>query len=175
MISTERARRWQRPLYLFAKPPAAALPDLARLRAWLGIESRYALDRLHSTFLPLGESTPKTIAAARTILSAFNAEPFEVTFDHVESATLKPRKGLRGPGIFQRALARHFTVSGFAPPDYDFGLHLNLDYGNPSDHRASVAPLSWTVDEILLIESAYGRHIPHGRRSLATRQYVLAL
>ena len=167
--------RRERPLYLFVKPPPAMLPDLARLRAGLGIESRYALDRLHSTFLPLGESNAETIAAARGILSGFHAEPFEMAFDHVEGVTLKPRKGLRGPGIFQRALARHFAVSGFALPEYGFGLHLNLDYGSASDRRAAIAPLRWTADEILLIESAYGQHILHGRRGLTARQYALAL
>lgn len=167
--------RWERPLYLFAKPPQAMLPGLARLRAEFGIESRYAIDRLHSTFLPLGESNPETIATARGILRGFHADPFEVAFDHVEGATLKPRKGLRGPGVFQRALARHFAVSGFPLPDYDFGLHLNLDYGSPSDRRASITPLGWTVEEILLIESGHGRHIVHGRRGLVARQYALAL
>ncbi|MES2441703.1 MAG: hypothetical protein V4574_02655 [Pseudomonadota bacterium] len=175
MTSTEPARRWERPLYIFAKPPPASLPDLARLRAGLGIQSRYALDRLHSTFLPLGDSTPETIGAARAILEAFHAEPFHVAFDHVEGVTLKPRKGLRAPGAFQRGLAGHFAASGFGLPAYGFGLHLNLDYGTAPDRRAAIAPLGWPVDEILLIESAYGRHIVHGRRSLEVRQYALAL
>jgi len=175
MTSTERARRWERPLYIFAKPPPAKLPDLARLRGWLGIESRYALDRVHSTFLALGESAPENIEAACAILRAFHAEPFHVWFDHVEGATLKPRKGLRAAGDFQRALARHFASSGFTLPAYGFGLHLNLDYGAASDRRASIAPLGWLIDEILLIESAHGRHIRHGQRSLDVRQYALAL
>ncbi|MCW3846981.1 2'-5' RNA ligase family protein [Sphingomonas sp. LB-2] len=169
------ATRREPPLYLFAKPPAAKLRDLARLRALFGIESRYALDRLHSTLLPLGEAMPGKIEAARAILGGFHGEPFDVVFDHIEGATLKPRKGLRAPGIFQRALARHFAISGFALPDYSFGLHLNLDYPPASDRRASIAPLAWTIDEILLIESAFGRHILHGRRALAVRQYALAL
>lgn len=174
MTSTRFARRWQRPLYLFAKPPLAKLPDLARLRAWLGIESLYAVDRLHSTFLLLGEASDASIAEARDILSRFQAEPFEVVFDQVEGAALKPRKNMRGPGAFQRALARHFAASGFSLPAYSFGLHLNLDYGALSDRRAVIEPLTWTVDEILLIESVRG-HILQGQRSLAARQYALAL
>jgi 2'-5' RNA ligase len=168
-------RRDARPLYIFAKPPRAMLARLARLRAALGIESRYALERLHSTFLILGEAMPDAIHAARAALDGFHAEPFEVAFDHVEGATLKPRKGQRSPGIFQRALARHFALSGFALPDYSFGLHLNLDYPPVSDRSASIPPLGWNVDEILLIESSYGQHILHGRRALAVRQYALAL
>jgi len=165
----------ERPLYLFAKPPAAKLPELRRLRASLGIDSRYALDRLHSTFLMIGKTTAARIDAARDALASFHAEPFEIVFDHIEGATLKPRRGLRGPGTFQRALARHFACSGLALPDYSFGLHLNLDYPPASDRRAAIPPLSWTVEEILLIESGSGRHIPHGGRTLAARQYALAL
>ena len=175
MTSTDRPRLTRPPLYIFAKPPPAILTRLARLRAQFGIESGYALDRVHSTFLMLGESTAEAIAAARAALAGFHAEPFDVAFDHVEGATLKPRKGMLAPGRFQRALARHFAVSGFALPEYSFGLHLNLDYPPASDRRASIPPVAWTVDEILLIESAFGRHILHGRRGLAVRQYALAL
>lgn len=169
MISTER------PLYIFAKPPAEKLAALRRLRAGFGIESRYALERLHSTLLILGASSDRRIAVAREVLAGVHAEPFEVVFDHIEGATLKPRKGLRAPGMFQRALARHFRHSGFDLPDYNFGLHLNLDYPPVSDRRAAIPPLQWTVDEILLIESGSGRHIVHDRRSLAVRQYALGL
>lgn len=162
------------PLYIFAKPPTAKLPELRRLRAMLGIESRHALDRLHATFLMLGAASDARIDAARQALASFHAEPFDVIFDHIEGATLKPRKGLRGPGLFQRALARHFAASGLALPGYDFGLHLNLDYPPRSDRRASIPPLAWTVDEILLVESMRG-HVLHARLGLAVRQYALAL
>jgi 2'-5' RNA ligase len=165
------------PLYLMAKPPREKLPEFGRLRALLGIESNYALDRLHFTLLPLGEVSPALIARIGRIMDGFHAEPFAVLFDHVEGATLKPRKGLRAPGVFQRSLVRHLAFSGFAPPAYEFSLHLNLDYGNKSDRRATIAPLEWQVEEVLLIESltGQGRHIEHGRWPLFVRQYALAL
>jgi len=175
MISIESTAPPERPLYLCVKPPAAALPELRRLRASLGIESRYAIECLHNTFLVLGEASAARIDAARNALASFHAEPFEVSFDHVEGATLKPRKGPRAPGLFQRALARHFAWSGLAPPEYDFRLHLNLDYLPASDRRAAIAPLAWTVEEILLVESASGRHVVHARRGLVARQYTMAL
>lgn len=174
MTSIETARRWQYPLYIFAKPPLAKHLELTRLRARFGIESGYAIDRAHNTFLPLGEATDASIAAARQILETFRAEPFDVVFDHIEGNTLKPRKGQRAPGILQRSLARHFAVSGWVLPEYNFGLHLNLDYGNPSNRRAAIEPFGYTVGELLLVESMRG-HIVHGRRSLAVRQYALAL
>ena len=163
----------EHPLYLFAKPPAPILAELKRLRAFFGIQSSYALHRLHSTLLPLGAASRERIATARDILAGFYAEPFEVAFDHVEGATLKPRKGQRAPGNFQRALARHFAVSGCAPPAYQFSLHLNLDYAKASDRRAAIAPLRWLLDEIQLVESVPGDHIEHGRFPLRPRQYRL--
>lgn len=162
-------------LYLFAKPPVAMLPAFGRLRALLAIESGYALARLHCTLLPLGETTPALIETTRAALSSFHVEPFDIAFDHVEGSTPKPRKRQRAPGMLHRALARHFAIQGFAQPDYDFGLHLNLDYGTPSDRRAAIAPIGWRVDEILLVESGNGEHRLHARHSLFVRQYALAL
>lgn len=163
------------PLYIFVKPPAEKLIELRRLRAMFGIESGYALGRVHSTFLPLGEATRTNVDIAHTILDSFRAEPFDIAFDHIRGSALQPRKGQRAPRALHHALVRHLTLSGFTPPPYKFDLHLNLDYGTPSDRRASIPPLVWTADEILLIKSINREHIPHGRFPLFARQYALAL
>jgi len=160
-----------------AKPPPAKLAELRRLRATLGIEGGYGLDRVHATLLPLGESTPGTIETVRRALLDLDAEPFALIFDHVEGNTLKPRKGQRGPGLFQRGLARRVAGFGVPLPDYAFGAHMNLAYGGASDRRAAIPPFVWTIDEIVLIESVHGqgRHIPHGSWRLAARQFALDL
>src|SRR4051812_20387060 len=112
--------RWARPLYIMIKPLPAMLADIRRLCAALGIHSKYSLDRLHCTFLVLGESSPGAIEAIRTALRTFDAEPFLVAFDHIHGNTLQPRKGLRASGAFQRQLARHLTGFGFPLPEYKF-------------------------------------------------------
>ena len=167
--------RWHRPLYLMIKPQPPERAALIRLCATLGIEISYAPERWHSTLLPIGESMPSTIDAVRRAMRLFDAEPFPVAFDHIEGDTLKPRKGQRAPGCLQRALAARIARCGIPLPDYAFSLHLNLAYGGMSQRRAAIPPITWQVDEILLIESGSGRHIDHGRWQLERRQLSLGL
>lgn len=166
-------RQWRKPLYLMFKPRPRERAALIRLCAALGIEISYAPERWHSTLLPVGESTRQTIDSIHRALRMFDAEPFPVTFDHVEGDTLKPRKGQRAPGYFQRALAARLARCGILLPDYAFSLHLNLAYGGTSLRRTAIQPIEWRVDEILLIESGSGRHIGHGCWSLSIRQGTL--
>ena len=167
--------RWKQPLYLVAKPPLASRKQLIRLCAALDIDINYSPERWHSTFLPLGESSPTTIAAVHRAFRQFDAEPFWVAFDHIEGNTLKPRKGQRAPGFFQRDLARRIAASGVALPPYEFGLHLNLKYGDAPDRRAAFPLVTWLVEEIILIESTGGRHIDRGQWHLERRQLSLGL
>ena len=162
--------QWRGPLYLMIKPGAASRARLIRICAALGIETRYAPERWHSTLLPVGESDPATIDALHRALAGFDAAPFSIAFDHVEGDTLKPRKGQRAPGLFQRALAAWLMRRSIALPAYAFGLHLNLAYGGTSLRRARVEPVEWSVEDILLIESGNGRHVEHGRWPLIARQ-----
>lgn len=163
-------RQWRRPLYLMIKPRPRERARLVRLCAALGIEISYAPERWHSTLLPIGESLSASIDNVHRALERFDAEPFPIAFDHIEGDTLKPRKGQRAPGYFQRALAARIARCGVPLPDYAFSLHLNLAYGGTSVRRAVVPPIEWPVDEILLIESGSGRHIERGRWPLIDRQ-----
>lgn len=162
--------QWRGSLYLMIKPGAANRARLIRLCAALGIDIGYAPERWHSTLLPVGESNPATIEALHRALSGFDAAPFSIAFDHIEGDTLKPRKGQRAPGLFQRTLAASLTRRGIALPDYAFRLHLNLAYGGASLRRARVEPIEWSIEDILLIESGNGRHVEHGRWPLVARQ-----
>lgn len=169
-MSAQTIRRWYKPLYLMFKPRARDRDALIRLCAALGIEIGYAPDRWHSTLLPVGESTRATIDAIHLALRTFDADPFPVCFDHIEGDTLKPRKGQRMPGYFQRMLAAHLARNGVSVPDYTFSLHLNLAYGGTSIRRTAVPVIEWPVDEILLIQSGNGRHTEHGRWPLIAQQ-----
>ena len=162
--------RLRNPLYLMVKPCAENRARLIRLCAALGIETGYAPERWHSTFLPVGESSTETITALHRALDGFDATPFAIAFDHIEGDTLKPRKGQRAPGQVQRSLAAWLDRRGIALPDYAFSLHLNLAYGGTSLRRARVDPVEWSVDEILLIESGNGQHVERGRWPLVDRQ-----
>ena len=170
----------ERPLYFMIKPPPALHPVLRGLRASHGIDEGYALDRLHSTFLRLGDAAAMTAADLDTIARAAGslmAEPFPVVFDTLDGNLLKGGKGLREASAFQRALARRVTAFGFALPPFNFWLHLSLAYTGKSERRAAIPPLGWQVEELLLIESikGEGRHVELGRWPLARRQFDLAL
>jgi 2'-5' RNA ligase len=165
--------RWKRPLYIVAKPPPANRKQLTRLCAAFDIDITYAPERWHSTLLPLGESSPATIAAVHQALGQFDAEPFWVGFDHIEGNTLQPHKGQRAPGAFQRALTKRIAACGVPLPSYEFGLHLNLKYGDASNRRAAFPLITWLVEEIILIESTGGRHIDRGQWKLERRQLSL--
>lgn len=172
-MGRQPVRQWQKPLYLMIKPRLPERTAMIRLCAALGIETSYAPERWHSTFLPIGESEPTTIAKVHRVLERLDAEPFQVAFDHIEGDTLKPRKGQRAPGYFQRTLAARISRCGIPLPDYAFSLHLNLAYGGASVRRTAIPLIEWPVDEILLIESGNGRHIDHGRWQLERRQLSL--
>lgn len=169
-MERQMIRRWDRPLYLMFKPPPLDREGLIRLCAALGIEIDYAPERWHGTLLPVGETTFAAIDAVHRALEPFQADPFPVAFDHIEGDTLKPRKGQRAPGMFQRALARRIRSSGLDLPSYAFRLHLNLKYGGNPTRRARVPLIEWPVAEIHLVESGGGRHIHHGRWPLIDRQ-----
>lgn len=162
--------QWHKPLYMMIKPQPPARAALVRLCAAFGIEITYAPERWHSTLLPIGESEPATIGKVHRALEYLDAETFRIAFDHIEGDTLKPRKGQRAPGYFQRALAARIARCGVLLPGYAFCLHLNLAYGGTSVRRAAIPPIEWPVDEILLIESGNGRHIERGRWPLRARQ-----
>jgi RNA 2',3'-cyclic 3'-phosphodiesterase len=165
----------ERPLYVMIKPPAPLLPQLARYRTMFGIGERYDLDRLHSTFLRLGQATPASIRAACQALDGFGEAPFPVRFDWLRGNLLQSRRTQPGPGAFQRSLARHIARSGVAVLPKHFWLHLSLDYAAGPVQETQVPPIGWSVEEVLLIESVHGegRHILHGRWPLRASQASL--
>ncbi|MCW6534948.1 2'-5' RNA ligase family protein [Sphingomonas lycopersici] len=81
----------------------------------------------------------------------------------------------RAMRAFRRSLIRHLARSGLILPTRRFNPHVTLAYGQDSDHRVTIDPIGWTVDELLLIRSGDGRHVPFGRWSLIQRQPNLPL
>lgn len=142
--------------YLMIKPPRCLLPELEWLRHIHGIDSHYAADRLHSTLLPLDGD--QSVEPLKRALADFTAPPFRMIFDRLESATLKPSDTLRGLHAFHAALLAHLARTGVRLPRYKLDPHLNLSYGQRRSGACDIDPISWLNDELLLIESAFGRH-----------------
>lgn len=140
-------------------------------------------ERLHVSLVHLGDfhGVPHHfVEAAGKAVSAVAASlaPFEVKFDFAES--FRRKKGLR-PFVLRQEhtdpnlknLLRHLLLAlGFRSEgdrEMDFTPHVTLLYDEKSVAKERIVPISWKVEEIVLVHSLVGqsRHIPLGRWKLA--------
>ena len=161
--------RARNPLYIMAKPP----PEVqAQITALPRNDPGRPPGLLHSTLLSLFDLhrappdwLPRTIAA----LDSFHAAPFPLAFDRIENrkaVTLRTRDPLTQARAFQAALVGHLLAHkaplmlGTTPEP-----HVTINYAGDRLRAQKIAPIGWTVDEILLVESIVGKttHIVHGR------------
>jgi 2'-5' RNA ligase len=159
----------EHPLHVMFKPPAPVAHLIGRMP--LTSRSRGS-DLLHATMLSLGDmATMKgdVFAAIRHVLSTLPAEAFRVVFDRVEAdnkVRLAGSEPIRGALRFQETLRRAFRDAGLTVPRQMPRPHITLDYrwSGPAG-REPIDPISWRVDDYVLIESVHGegRHIEHGR------------
>ena len=164
--------RARNPLYIMAKPPAEQQAEILALPR---NDAGRGADLLHVTLMSLfdlhgapDDWLPRVIAALDSLVAA----PFPLVFDRIENrkaVTLRTKAVLAEARAFQAALVRHLLEKG-APimlgttPE----PHLTINYKGDRLRAEKVAPIGWTVDEILLVESVVGKttHIEHGRWSL---------
>ena len=161
--------RARNPLYVFAKPPpevAARIAQLPRNDAGRGPEL------FHVTLLALFDldrAPPGWLFAMIDALDSFDGVAFPLAFDRVElrkAVTLRSRAELSEARAFQKALLGHLLARraplmlGTAPEP-----HLTINYRGDRLGAQRIAPIGWTVDEILLVESVVGKttHVEHGR------------
>ena len=161
--------RARNPLYIFAKPPAAARGEIAGL-------ARYDPSRepelLHVTLMSLFDlhhAPPEWLPAVIAALDAFDGVAFPLVFDRIEArkaVTLRTHAPLAEARAFQASLVRHLVecraplTLGTTPEP-----HVTINYRGDRLGMQKMPPIGWTVDEILLIESVVGKttHVPHGR------------
>jgi 2'-5' RNA ligase len=164
-------------LYIMIKPPSAALRQVCAQRAIYGLDDSYPPDRLHCTMLRLGDEADWSmtrLAQFKRLLGAMSGEPFAVAFDLIAGNLLRGAKGMPSAAAFHRLLRRQAEMCGVAI-DHDFWLHLSLAYRGVAIAAARrIDPISWTVDEFLLIRSHKGHELLE-RWPLRQRQYALAL
>lgn len=161
--------RARNPLYIFAKPSAAAraaIFDLPRN------DPGRRPELLHATLLSLFDlhhAPPDWLPRMTAALDAFDGAAFPLAFDRIEcrkAVTLRTRAPLAEARAFQAALLRQLLeqraplMLGTAPEP-----HVTINYRGDRLGTQRIAPIGWTVDEILLVESIVGKatHIEHGR------------
>ncbi len=138
---------------------------------------------LHATMLPIGDRMAidgATLANLTAALGGMAAASFHIVFDRIEASRdkvlLTGSEPIRGVLRFQEKLCEALGGAGLAPffpkvPRRTVRPHITLDYrwsGPPGG--APVDPISWRVDDYVLIESVWGqaRHIERGRWPLRT-------
>lgn len=165
-------QRARNPLYVMAKPPSAVAAQIASLPR---NDPRRCPELLHVTLLELFDlaSAPSDwLTAVISALDAFDGTSFHLSFDRIEerrAVTLRTREPLAEARAFQAGLLRFLLerrvplMLGTTPVP-----HLTINYRGDGQGARKIAPIGWTVTEILLIESVVGqtRHVEHGRWSL---------
>ncbi|MFD1610290.1 2'-5' RNA ligase family protein [Sphingomonas tabacisoli] len=151
-----------------AKPPPAVAAQIAALPR---NDAKRGPELLHVTLallFDLHRAPPDWLPTTIAALDAFDGTAFPLAFDRIENrkaVTLRTRDPLPEARAFQAALIRHL-VSARAPlmlgttPE----PHLTINYGGDRLRAEKIAPIGWTVEEILLVESVVGqtRHVEHG-------------
>lgn len=168
-LPTMRARN---PLYVMAKPP----PDVqAQITALPRNDPSRGPDLLHVTLISLYDlhyAPPEWLPATIAALDSFAAAPFPLRFDRIENrkaVTLRTRDPLAEARAFQKALVHHLLAAkapimdGTTPEP-----HVTINYRGDRLGAQTIAPIGWTVDEIILTESIVGKttHVERGRWSL---------
>lgn len=167
--------RPRRPLYVMAKPP----PDVAEHIVGLPRnDPARGPDLLHVTLLSLFDLHHAPSGWLESVIAAldtFEGSSFPLRFDRIEerrAVTLRTRDPLSEARMQQAALIgwlverRAPCMLGTTPVP-----HLTINYRGDGQGNQAMAPIGWTVGEILLIESVVGRatHVEHGRWPLRAK------
>ncbi len=112
---------------------------------------------------------PRRGNAAAAALESLGATAARVVFDRLHDSgrtlALCGSETMRGICRLQDAIRQHLSCHGIPLPRYRFNPHITLAYRSDGRGSETIDPISWSVEDVLLIESVYGegRHIEHGR------------
>lgn len=163
-------------LFFAVRPPAALASEITRLalraKDLFGLKGApIPAERLHVTLAYLGLHTADLVAIAEKAAAALAARPIEITFDRMASFKGKPGNHplvlqggavLTGLRFLQRQLALELKRVGLASAaKASFMPHLTLLYDRVVVPDTPIDPVSWTVRELVLVQSlvGQGRHI----------------
>ena len=165
-------------LYAMLLPPRAVAEEIGRLqralnRAYRGPSSPMAMERLHSTLVPLGSYEhripPEVLALALRAGSSLDTAPFRVCFDTLQSRGPRSAIGtveLAGHGAGVRPLyrLRRELVTALRAVGWpeawirpSFYPHITVDYQHAPVGARRIHPLAWDVTEVRLVDSLYGQ------------------
>lgn len=156
-------------LYPDASTAERIAVEARRLKETLGLRGQPLLtDRFHITLHHLGDyvGLPNDVVfKGKTAGGALKAAPFDVTFDKAVSFanrpgnnpfTLQGGEGVQALIDFQKALGLEMAKAG-AKPDKSFVPHITLLYDGQVIPARDIAPIRWTVDRFVLVQSKLGQ------------------
>lgn len=159
-------------MFLLYPDPATAeaiAREARRLKEALGLRGQPLLtDRFHVTLHHLGDyvGLPNDIVRkGEAAGQAVKIAPFEVVFDKAISFanrpgnnpfTLQGGEGVSALIAFQQALGLKMAGAGLRP-DKQFLPHITLLYDGQVVPAQAIAPIRWTVNRLVLVQSKLGQ------------------
>jgi len=159
-------------MFLLYPDPATAeriAVEARRLKDALGLRGQPLLtDRFHITLHHLGDyvGLPNDmVAKGKDAGEALKAAPFEVSFDKAVSFanrpgnnpfTLQGGEGVQDLIAFQKALGDAMRWVKLKP-DSSFLPHITLLYDGQVVPAHDIAPIRWTADRFVLVQSKLGQ------------------
>jgi len=163
--------RW----FLAAVPDGAVAARIYRLARTLKRAHKFtgkpiASDRLHISLFFLGGLPDPIVQMACEALTGVRMQPFDVSFDRAVSFRGKPGsrpfvlvgdEGTSPLQSFRQMLGDALTRSGLKRrANANFTPHVTLLYDARNAEEYPIEPISWTVDELVLVRSQNGhRHV----------------
>lgn len=156
-------------LYPDAQTAEQIAREARRLKEALGLRGQPLLtDRFHITLHHLGDyvGLPNDmVVKGKEAGAALKTAPFEVTFDQAVSFANRPGNNpftlQGGEGVqdligFQKALGEKMVLQKLKP-DKSFTPHITLLYDGQVVLAQAIAPIRWTVDRFVLVQSKLGQ------------------
>ncbi|HWI86991.1 MAG TPA: 2'-5' RNA ligase family protein [Sphingomonas sp.] len=160
-------------LFFALQPPAAERDRITNLIGSLrlgGVPMRP--DRLHISILALvlDDALPEGLThKAAEVAASIRMPSFHLIFDRLvggnRSALLRPSEPVEALFTFRERLGFALMSAGIAFEQSRFSPHVTLLYGGQPKPEIEIEPISWLVEDFVLIDSFIGetRHVEVGR------------
>jgi 2'-5' RNA ligase len=167
-------------IFFAIAPDAAAIARIAALTTDLkiqhGMQGRpIAGAKLHCTLCNLGDfpGMPEAViarASQAAKLVADTSAPFTASFDVAQTFINRPRNrpfvlaggdGVIGVSALYRNLASALLKAGISGNPASYTPHITLLYDDATAAPHSIAPVEWSVHELLLLHSHIGQARPY--------------
>lgn len=167
-------------IFFALAPDAAAIARIGALTVELktrhGMRGKaIAASKLHVTLCNLGDfpGMPDALVARASHAAASVAAataPFNVCFDVAQTFVNRARNrpfvltggdGVIGVGALYQRLAQALLKAGLPGNSPSYTPHVTLLYDDVTAAPHSVAPVEWTVRELVLLHSRIGQNLPY--------------